>query len=834
MDTPNPSDVQSLAATPRVRYAVCDRCGDDITGTRHRCQACPDFDYCSKCAVQAPVIHPGHEFLVIDPTSETAPKEGDSQGGQEPPESSDTTASDPAETTASDLADTTSSQPAKYRPCRSCTPVISVLSAIEFLTRSHLDEGGILPGEISAHWPIRISSLVEATQTGCAFCAFVLTKFFGPGNGVALMYKGGDSSPWYADPAKHDERRKTVVDHCMNTLTRLQHDRFTFAARASCERKGGLLPDFDTLVIAVESMHCRTQEEMRGVFNSAGVLELKSAVYAAHGDPAATKLSSRTPNASPESDAGFRQAKAWLEECVTSHGSECGSAIEAALPAYVIDVSGSELRLHKAAPGERGHYVALTYHRGGERRSRTTSANLDERLSGFSVECLPKAFKDAVTTTQNLGLRYLWIDAVCVPQGSDADMAAKAPQLAGVYNDAYVTISAASCDSADSSFLESAADPVTGLWKNMVPMKFPIPHQDAKTVEDTINMPKQSIGIVWLLDEDPALAPTFADPIASDPWSLQERLLSRRLLSYGRWPTWRCNKSTLSDGGFFLEPKSGPSERRLLRTLAREPTGSADLFTTVQIHKRWYEVLNQYSKSELAVASDRLPAIGGIAAEISRVTGATYQAGLWSNNMLRDLMWYADTREWLSRPQEWRAPTWSWASVNAPILCNGIEDDAEPLGVIHFCEVSPALGHTAFGEIAGGVLEISGPMAEVHRQDVLDLFDSQDMAPPPPKSNRVSDWYAQMLEGIANRPRNRVTAEEAAAALPERVYALLTFTADWRIKDEDREDETCYSGLLLREVEDGRYERIGAFTNEITEWLNFDQQPWVTQRIILV
>ncbi|KAM3586007.1 hypothetical protein VKS41_002538 [Umbelopsis sp. WA50703] len=45
--------------------ATCDFCDSLITGTRHKCKDCPDFDLCEQCIVLADSQHPGHNFEVF-------------------------------------------------------------------------------------------------------------------------------------------------------------------------------------------------------------------------------------------------------------------------------------------------------------------------------------------------------------------------------------------------------------------------------------------------------------------------------------------------------------------------------------------------------------------------------------------------------------------------------------------------------------------------------------------------------------------------------------------------------------------------------------------------
>ncbi|OJJ43374.1 hypothetical protein ASPZODRAFT_136220 [Penicilliopsis zonata CBS 506.65] len=45
--------------------AICDGCDKRIIGVRHKCLACPDWDYCAECVLTASESHPLHRFVPI-------------------------------------------------------------------------------------------------------------------------------------------------------------------------------------------------------------------------------------------------------------------------------------------------------------------------------------------------------------------------------------------------------------------------------------------------------------------------------------------------------------------------------------------------------------------------------------------------------------------------------------------------------------------------------------------------------------------------------------------------------------------------------------------------
>lgn len=96
-------------------------------------------------------------------------------------------------------------------------------------------------------------------------------------------------------------------------------------------------------------------------------------------------------------------------------------------------------------------YVALSHCWGRSLTDefKTMSASLQSRLRGIHHSSLTPSFRDAVTITRSLGIRYVWIDALCIIQDSEADWVAESAKMAAIYGDSYLTIAA---DSSPDSF----------------------------------------------------------------------------------------------------------------------------------------------------------------------------------------------------------------------------------------------------------------------------------------------------------------------------------------------------------------------------------------------
>lgn len=70
------------------------------------------------------------------------------------------------------------------------------------------------------------------------------------------------------------------------------------------------------------------------------------------------------------------------------------------------------------------------------------------------MDLLPQSFRDAVDVTRMLGLRYLWIDSLCIIQDSPEDWDEEASHMADVYSNAYCTIAATRAEGSNAGFLQ--------------------------------------------------------------------------------------------------------------------------------------------------------------------------------------------------------------------------------------------------------------------------------------------------------------------------------------------------------------------------------------------
>ncbi|KAI2621887.1 heterokaryon incompatibility protein-domain-containing protein [Hypomontagnella submonticulosa] len=309
-------------------------------------------------------------------------------------------------------------------------------------------------------------------------------------------------------------------------------------------------------------------------------------------------------------------------------------------------------------------YAALSYCWGQEEHTcLTTQENIDIFQTKIPWEALPKTFQDAVTFTRNLGLKYLWIDALCIIQGDDDDWLREAGSMLQIYQNAYVTI--AGLFAKDPSIGLFSAKGTEDLQRKIVTARKGNETSDLYAREVTpdvsgiLHVPLGSIGS----RQNPP-------PLLTRAWALQERMISPRVVYFTEDELiYECRTKVQCEClSHYTGSNSGKMVHAHCLNTAKSPAMSKFLLKT-QESDDWEDLVQMYSKLNLTYDTDRLVAIGGLAQEYSKSRrGQTYLAGLWSGTLAQDLLWETrDQDAFKPRPRNWVAPSWSWASAGSPV-----------------------------------------------------------------------------------------------------------------------------------------------------------------------
>lgn len=292
------------------------------------------------------------------------------------------------------------------------------------------------------------------------------------------------------------------------------------------------------------------QDKYWDVGSTSGSLhrQLTFDVFAHSSDPAAKIIPTRDLQPVVHSPEAITEVKRWIESCADHVG--CSTTSDVLLPTRVIEVlpiSGKQRSRLLVTNGRKGRYNTLSYCWGSQ-STVLTHQNLAQFQIEIDLSMLSKTVQDAIEITISLGIPYLWIDAICILQDSPQDKALEISRMAAIYQSSHITIVAASAKHADEGFL--------------LPRKAPSPATTIAFMHNgfhagTVNIRRRlkNRESPWGTDPWPS-----SDPVDSRAWTLQEQLLSERLLVYSTDTLqWRCKGVVANLGSSKYEPQPDES-----------------------------------------------------------------------------------------------------------------------------------------------------------------------------------------------------------------------------------------------------------------------------------
>ncbi|KAK5027492.1 hypothetical protein LTS07_007094 [Exophiala sideris] len=348
----------------------------------------------------------------------------------------------------------------------------------------------------------------------------------------------------------------------------------------------------------------------------------------------------------------FELAKQWIEECTFNHMKCTVSESNATWkPTHLLDVS---VRGPKGAPGVKlvdgmfidplSEYVTLSHCWGKSKPIRLHKGTLAALRQGVSTSSLPKTFAEAALVVERLGYRYLWIDALCIMHDNEQAVLKEISQMHRVYSEATLNIAAT-----------SSRDDASGLIysRNVSAMHPCIVDVRGMGIDD--GMYKILRSTLWhdLVD---------SSPLSKRAWAFQERCLAKRTLHFTRNELlWECQQMCCSE----VFPKGLPAT--IGPPSSQESVEFFSKRTHHQRHGNWHQIVKMYSPKRLTYSSDKLLAVGGLARQYmarNRLREDEYLAGLWKPYLPHALLWRVEQGR---RPPKYRAPTWTWASIDGEV-----------------------------------------------------------------------------------------------------------------------------------------------------------------------
>ena len=288
----------------------------------------------------------------------------------------------------------------------------------------------------------------------------------------------------------------------------------------------------------------------------------------------------------------------------------------------------------------------------------TTRQTLEKFRAGIHTSTLSQSLQDAIMITRRIGLRYLCIDALCIVQKEDdlKDFLVESRKMAQYYGNAYLTLVA-----------DSAADYQDGILGVRPPSAArpcQLVHSRPGGFEDNRTGPIDSFVYACL----PASAKI--GPLETRAWTLQEGILSPRMLVYGQEQiAFTCQRWKIHEDGTSFpakwEHQGNYTITPSVDVIVQPPNA---VLAKAEMLRRWYVIVQDYTLRNMKDPNDKLTALAGIADHLQSTH--TLQCKnlfrLWEDDLIHGLLrssgmllLHKEIGFPLQRPKTNRAPNWS-------------------------------------------------------------------------------------------------------------------------------------------------------------------------------
>ena len=197
-------------------------------------------------------------------------------------------------------------------------------------------------------------------------------------------------------------------------------------------------------------------------------------------------------------------------------------------------------------------------------------------------------------------------------------------------------------------------------------------------------------------------------PLLEHAWFVQERVLSPRILHFTRdMIFWECSEASACE--------EFPSEIPYGRARNSKPVFPTQLNINASAmdpklpgsHRFfWGSIVRSYTQGQLSDGNDKLAAISGVARRMRPMLQSLYLAGLWQCSLATDLLWQSEIWKKSQRPQSYRAPSWSWASIDGPVYPGCWVTGEELITLVDYSIIPAA--RDPFGQLKHAFLRLSG------------------------------------------------------------------------------------------------------------------------------
>lgn len=436
---------------------------------------------------------------------------------------------------------------------------------------------------------------------------------------------------------------------------------------------------------------------------------------------------------------------------------------------------------------------------------------------------------------RSLNIPFLWVDALCIVQNDEReqDWYEQSGDMCDIYSNAHLVISVDASPSSNFGFLPGR-DHIDKKWEEVH-----VSHEENN--HHIVGSVRTHMSNTVVTYDGRAWNGKSVSPLLQRGWALQESMLANRLLRFTvDGMRWECNRIHHDLTGLMSKTIRTAKLTRnkahmdgTLKYVLNGPRSDGDeafkchiidfmgRSTPASLFQAWYAIVSYYSERDLTNISDKLSALSGLARLVSEALftmPTAYVAGHWKSDLSRSLLWYCSKSKLPNRSLPYRAPTWSWASVDGQIsyFHEQYQFRFENQLIIYSAECNTSL-LDPFGRVTFGKLSVNGFFARVLLQQGSERPEKTQYSGHNDHANHAfSDYFSWVgLHPGEHTPRKLEPTPSYEVLLDDKLtmmsnhdqFACLLVGRHW----DDWTGGCKAWWLVLRQslLNDDRWERIG-------------------------
>lgn len=520
-------------------------------------------------------------------------------------------------------------------------------------------------------------------------------------------------------------------------------------------------------------------------------------------------------------------ARHWFLDCVNNHGPACSRRERAPwYPTRLLDVSREPVKLIMSDTSAMDKpYATVSYCWGTKPFLRLTSSTMTRFQTGVAIEEFPQVFQDVIKTARHLEIQLLWVDCYCIIQSegssshhhqhSTADWERECRNMDNVYESSILNFGVTHTESPlESCFQQRQAQ----LWKPLLVDWRPAAG-DAKSCYQIIHEKEPQSKTSALVKNK---------PLFSRGWVLQERLLCPRMLYFDQSQIyWECSGTPAQIFDHMFKSETLPAlvgrGSSSWYTLRCHPW-SIDAAMQLTNEKQWMAIANSYSPLSLTYPDkDKFSALSGIAKRAaSWYVGDEYIAGMFRRSLVRHLAWVVQLKPRVpmrdgapsrdsNRSISWRAPTWSWLSIDGSAQCVlGRAGNMIELAELVDVEVQLSDPQNPFGSIISASIELRCRLMDcpvtdyrvkkssIGQDEAVYHWDDKFKRKKTHGNVKIAFILAELEElGSMMNCTNAISRDDVPT-----LQGIISSVPSWN-------DKIYWTGLIVEAMDNNAYQRLG-------------------------